>query len=422
MCHERPDTGLKVRNMEPPEKSQQHKSSNFLSDLISKASKPKSVKATYLYTSDLDRYERPHNLSEIMGLEKESLSESASETLDELEKLDTRSGSPAADYNDFKWKLTAFMHIQDIFDCRLYPVNTFLNMYHIWYFYYESKYILIESLLCGLNGFYSASNLLLRVFLEFCLLQNYYYRIVDRSESYEPLQKYFTSRIHPNWNSVLNGAFPRDSFSKPIKFRLDMHLKGLSESCAHPYHPDLSPKHDGSFVPGPSLVGIYFWYSTKTALDAVLWAYYVNFPMLFHPVDPLTKFGFRGPVGWFIDKVGGHVIRKSLPDADFKAFLDYSAKQNQVETLLDWYNSLRTLTDREILATWDNDLYGPIKHIHEGYCKQMAYVRALKESMALLPAKVNGGGDQETDLSNLFQYSKWRNIYKRLTKEKKKPE
>ena len=171
-------------------------------------------------------------------------------------------------------------------------------------------------------------------------------------------------------------------------------------------------------MPEPSLEGIYFWYTTRLALEAVLWAYYANFPMLFHPVDPVRKFGFKGPVGFFIDELGGHVIKKSLSNTEYPDFLEYTGKQDQVVSLLDYYNSLRSLSDDEILKTWSSKENGPIGNIHEGFCKQMAMLRATREFMALKPATEGLESKQVKDVLDVFSYEKWKHIYKHLTKKK----
>ena len=167
----------------------------FLETLISKAHKHE-FSVVYKRPKDISSYKQPYNLLEILGLNEKLLSETAKNTLDVFEK--SKDKEFISTYDDFKWKVTAFIDIQDIFDSPLYNTGEVLNIFHIWYFYYESKYVLIESILCGLNAFYLASNALLRLFLEFSLLQNYYYRIINNNQSYQALEQYFKTGTHPN--------------------------------------------------------------------------------------------------------------------------------------------------------------------------------------------------------------------------------
>ena len=364
--------------------------------------------------SDMSQYNRPRELLKIIGIEKDQLSKTALETIEAYQSLNQNEEEFLTHYDDFRWKITAFIYIQDIFDSPLFLTDDPLNIFHIWYFYYESKYILIESILCGLNAFYSASNALLRLFLEFSILQNYYYRITHKEQNYKALEKYFKYKTHPAWNSVLNKALPDDKFSKPIKARLDIHLKKLSQIASHPYHPQFSPKQHAGFIPEPSFQGMFFWHIISIILEAVLWAYYVNFPMMFHPVDPLKKFGFNGPVGIFIDEIGSYIVKKSLPETDYLAFLKYSKEQEQVKALLEDYHLLRSLNDKEILDTWNTADNGSIEEIPKGYCMQMAKLRTLKEVMALKPVRIEDDLDREIDVSKVFQYEKWKQLYKKI--------
>lgn len=388
--------------------------SEFQNRLLSKALGPIPLRTSYIYPRDLKSYNRPYQLLNILGLDEEILSRTAKETIKILEE--SIGSEPDQYYDDFKWKLTAFLQLQDVFDLQLHKIGQITSIFHLWYFYYESKYILIESLLCGLNGFYIASNLLLRLFLEFNLRQNYYYRLICDQRSYHQLEEYIKYAKHQNWNTVLNQCLPNDKFSKPIKFRLKTHFEFLSKASAHPYHPDLSPKQHSGFVPEPSLEGIFFWQGTRLILEAVNWVYFVNFPMLFHPVDTLKKFGFNIPVGFFIDKMIGHVIKKSMSTSDYKQFLEYSNNQESVKACLDFYNSRKNMSKNEILKSWNKQEDGKITNITEGYCKIMAKLRSMKETLSL---KIRTDDQEDSEyvdkLLKLFEFHKWKDFYKYLS-------
>lgn len=391
-------------------------SHSFLDNLILKACDPKLVTSYYSYFTEPTKLDKPYGLTKILGLEDNLLSETAKSTLGCFEK-ETEKEIVAA-YQDFKWKLLAFIQIQDILTGTLYDGEETLSFCHQWYFFYESKYILIESILCSLNGFYLAANSLLRLFLEFSLLQNYYFRRTTKERSFRTLEQYFDAGVNPSWNTIMKSCMPRDNFTKPIRKRISLHLEGLSKASAHPYHPQQSPKHSGSFAPEPSLQRVYSLHTiARIILEAALWIYYVNFPMLFHPVDILKKFGFKVPVGVFIDEFGGHIIKKSLSEDDHKHFLKYSKNSEQVSSLLDYYHSREDMTDDEIMTSWDAKDGGEIRDVIEGYCKQMANLRALKEVLALKP-----GDGSETDslepgrIFEVFNYDIWKDIYKKSKK------
>ncbi len=332
-----------------------------------------------------------------------------------IETLNILEGEKAfkAGWLDFKWKLSAFYTVQDVFDAPLYKLQDEKSLFHQWYFYYESKYLLIETIMCGLNGFTTASiDLLLRLFLEFNILQTYFYRKLKESQDYGLLENYFKNCFNPSWNTLLNQSMPPDNFCKPIKKRLDIHLKGLSESSAHPYQPVHSPKHSGSFLPEQTLERAFFFHQISMILEPVLWLYYVNFPMLLHPVDIQRKFGFNAPVGLFIDEQGGEIIKRSFSANDYKYFLDYSVKTNDYRDLMGFYTSKNDMTEEEIIATWNEKEDGSLKSIKHGHCIWMAKMRALKEGMALkLMKELPRSIDKIPDLLN---YDSWKDYYKKV--------
>lgn len=143
-----------------------------------------------------------------------------------------------------------------------------------------------------------------------------------------------------------------------------------------------------------------------------MWLYYVNFPMLLHPVDIQRKFGFNAPVGLFIDEQGGEIIKRSFSANDYKYFLDYSVKTNDYRDLMGFYTSKNDMTEEEIIATWNEKEDGSLKSIKHGHCIWMAKMRALKEGMALkLMKELPRSIDKIPDLLN---YDSWKDYYKKV--------
>lgn len=90
----------------------------FFTELMAKSTEPKVFKTSFRVASDLATLKQPDALMVILGLEETVMSEEARRTLDAFEN--SRNGpTDTADWTDFKWKLTAFIQIQDIFDARM---------------------------------------------------------------------------------------------------------------------------------------------------------------------------------------------------------------------------------------------------------------------------------------------------------------
>ncbi len=239
----------------------------FVESLVDQMLKGREFRASYhATTEDLDH--PPYSIFDCLDINRELLSPTASEALNVLE-----SGCLEAEreWSAFKWKLAAFLHIQDIFDAPLYDQADPSALFSQYYFYYESRNVLSESFLCGLNGYTIGASALLRVFIEFSLLQTYFYRLINKSRSYRCLDQYFVKSFNPSWNTVLRRALPNDDFSNTVRFRIQSHLDGLSESTLHPYHPDHSPVQHKRPNSSHSLESLYFWTLTNVTLESVLW-------------------------------------------------------------------------------------------------------------------------------------------------------
>jgi hypothetical protein len=387
----------------------------FKKKLIDAVQNPFFIPASYTSYQNIDALVTPGLLTRIIGFKNDQISDRERNVLSLIENKEH--SDICNNYSDFKWQVLAFLSVQDIFDAPLVKGHDFLSLFRQWYFYYESKYVLTEAILCGLNGFFASMGSLLRLFIEFSLLQNFFYRNIDNTLSYEVLEQYYTKGVNPNWNTIINGALPADIFTKPIKKRVQLQLKSISETCIHPYQPVFSIRKTGSNQPGPTLERIFFYTWILMTLTPVLWLYYTNFPMLFHGVDIEAKFGFNIPVGIFVEEQTTKIINKALGN-DYDTFYQYSNTHQKVKDLLDWYNGRNTLSDSQIMKTWNLEQDGPISNVKEGHGKQIAKMRALREAMIFQTTEesnkdtLSNNPNQVFDLLGSFQW--WSQRYKQL--------
>jgi hypothetical protein len=369
--------------------------SDLLHQLASELDLPRTFVASYqLPKAGLPS--RPCDLLDALGLQTADLSDMAKATLAALGQLGEQTRQS---WLDFRWKLSAFQALQDIFDCPLGPGGDLRIIFQQYYFYYESALLLAECVLAGLNGLYTASDSLLRPFLEFSLLQNYFHRL-STTGSYRAVEHYFATAHAPARATLLKGALPDDAFCRPIKFRCKTHLEGLSESTQHPYHPQMSPLQHRRTRHGHSFEGIFFWQKIHFVLDAALWVYYANFPALFHPVDVLRKFGFNTPLGILVDFNNAELVRRSLNVSDYHAFKSYAEQQETTATTLAWARERPDLSDEEIAATWAADEARP-PDLQAAYAEQVARLRAIRVALAFRAA------DESSEVPDDFIDSLW---------------
>lgn len=355
------------------------------------------------------------SLLEILSLDQSNLTDEGRKLLDYLESTPKENQTPTINYEQFKWKLLAFISIQDTFNTTIYDDDYHL-MLQQHYFYYESKYNLTECIIAGLNGLHLASKQLLRNVIEFNLLQLHFSNECKRVQSYKPFKDYLDNHIQPATTKLIYNALPNDNFCKPIKKRIQLELKNLSNQYSHAYEPGDSPKNSGVYSPGNVLESIYFWLHTSLVLDMVLWMYFVKYPMLFHPVDVVKKFGFNGPVGLFCSFSTNSIIKKALSSYDYEIFKKYAGEQEEIKDLLEYYNNSPDLTEEQIWATL-TDEREPNDTYDTCYTKAMAKMRAMFEVIGVDVRKHDAkieDFDEKIILQGIGSFSEWNKIYKKI--------
>ena len=167
----------------------------FEKKLFDAAQKPSQIPASYIYYPNIDALVTPGPLIRLIGLKNDDLSDRERNVLSLIEN--TEDSDNNKNYSDFKWRVLAFLSVQDVFDAPLAKGHDILSLFRQWYFYYESKYVLIEAILCGLNGFLASMGTLLRLFIEFNLLQNFYFRNIDNTLGYAIFRTILYQRSQP---------------------------------------------------------------------------------------------------------------------------------------------------------------------------------------------------------------------------------
>lgn len=368
-------------------------------------SRKMAFKSTYVLPGD-----DPPDLVAILGLEKNHLSDIATETLDILEN----ESEIFPDWNILKKKVSAFLTLQDVFDGTLFPPDNDQKLiFHQWYFYYEAKYILTEWVLLGLNGFSVGSASIARLFIEFCMLQNYYFRETRKHRSFAPLLNFFKKGIVPSWNSQLKYGIPSDKFCKPIRKKIDLHFKGLSANSLHPYHPSLSAKQSRTQLPEQTVFDIAVFVGLlEMILETILWVFYVNFPMLFFPVDLPKKFGFNYLTGLFVDLHEGENIKRSLTEEDYQLFRAYAKRSEEYESWFHYYDSRESMSEDQILSTWSHPDIPRPESILQGHVVLRAEMRAIMEAASL---DILGDVGLATGVEKIHpgvELGAWKKIYK----------
>lgn len=359
----------------------------------------------------------PGLLTDILGIPANRLSEDAKKSLEFLEATD-QTNIYRDEWIDFKRKLIAYREIQDVFPMQLHVDSSPMMAMRLWYFYFEADYLMKDSLLAGLHYCSASSVAILRPFLEFSVLQLYYYRVTVQSGSLKRLEDYHATERPPGWHAALKSSMPNDNFCKPIRKRVQMHLNELSNQASHPYGHTQSPRNQ-CYSPGiPNMTGLAFWRLNRLVLEAALWVYYVNFPILFKPTDVYRKFGCNRPMGRLADSVCASAVSNALDPEDLKIFSAYASDERNSNYEVEWVEGRDDLTPQELRESCDSDFSGTDDEMYPGaYVMATGKARSLRAVLSLdiegLKSKSKQKIDDAPDI-NIHDFHRWRSVYKEM--------
>lgn len=352
-------------------------------------------------------------LASILNLDSSKFSEEAKIIIDSLEN------DPDfpffEEYQSLKWKIISLITIQDVFPGTIYSDFDQETWAARTYFYYEGLHLLREYFYCGFNNYLSASEHLLRTFIEFNIKQNYFDHICYQRNSYAPLKKYFKDGISPSGIKMANAYLPNGEFAKPIKKKIQLILGKLSSSSSHAYKPIDSNRGKGKLQHEYSMDTIYFWVTLNYTINIVLWSYYLMYPTLFKPREIIRKFGFNYPMGAFIETFQNASIKHSLSPQDYKTFEKYALDSEIISDLDAFYELQPDLTNEQILSSWTDE--NSLNDINSGYIYLVAKYRAINELLAVrCTFDLDTPNDEKLEklMKDIVEYDWWKKNYKQF--------
>lgn len=350
-------------------------------------------------------------LTTILNLDLSKISEEGKLVIDILEndlEFPYRSN-----YHQLKFNLLALCGVQDIF------TGTFYNDYTIEafaaqnYFYYEGLSLIREYFYAGFNNLLKASDHLVRTILEFNIRHCFFYWKCEENHSSKPVIEYLKTGICPSNQVMINKFFPKDSFCKPIKSKIQTLIQSLSNNSSHAFNPENSIRSNGKMHFEYTVDSLLFWLNLNHVLSAILWAYYISYPMLLHPKNAVAKFGFNPPLGLFSSYNHFMIFKQTLAEDDLNEFINYTSNQQIVKDLNDYYENLPTLTDAEMKKTLKEEDTPFPENDFNGYVMVIAKMRATREVLA---NRCTMNDDNATDqypniLTDYSKYSFWKKNY-----------
>jgi hypothetical protein len=322
------------------------------------------------------------SLRHVWDIENAELSANGENILKRIES----SGDPIrAVYHDVCWHGQALLEFQDLQLLPLpksgpFPLNTS-------FLFCESLNVLRQVLLCGLNGQVHAALAALRSSLEAFVCHYWWRRRLLPSDDYEPFYDWLLgSEPLRNFARILTDTL--NELERPPHVFVFDELKTIySLLCSYAHKPLLDEaiiRVRGGNTPGSNDSETFYWLgilqkTQRCMVDVAV----LSTPLALFPVDLYRKFGFKVPLGVFLDLYSGHAVEQALGHTAFAAYQKHFENLDPPSGYVAWYNGLPDLSDEELLATWDEEApndrpeYSAKDKIALRVCQMKAKMRAM---------------------------------------------
>jgi hypothetical protein len=230
----------------------------------------------------------------------------------------------------------------------------FIEMQH--HAYFEATLALGDCIAAGVAGYPRPALATLRSFVESSLAEIYVHGD-DSGRRLWAYLRYLGGNGHrPRYRQMLDAIFAEPRFASIASFRGAIEaLYGSVSSGAHVQTPDeaLLLMRDANRV-GATYPELVFWVSfLSIAVHRMLTLLVVRFPMTLFPVDVRRRFAFGGPMGLLSDSTTSASIRDGLGSRHADALRSLLRSDQEVRSLLEYYESQPELTDQEIQEDWE---------------------------------------------------------------------
>jgi len=293
------------------------------------------------------------SLTEVWNIEEPELSPIGVKALG---LLDSKEFAHQQLREEAAWEGQALLEFQDLQDLTLPKEGPFFNVN---YLFFEALSALRESIVSGLNGQLHAAFAVLRSAVELFTFHYWWKKRLQNTDTYKEFYDWlFGQRKSAPFANVVNESF--QMIDLPERELKKEELKKIySKLCSYAHKPLIDEAITtirGGNRPSANPGVLEYWlrivHSTQRCLLDLSIS---NGPQSLFPVQLLRKFGFNPPVGLFFDHSNYLSIEQALGADSVVTYRRHYERKDPPSALLDWFNSLKDLSDEEILASWENE-------------------------------------------------------------------
>lgn len=300
----------------------------------------------------------------------------------------------AEQVRELTWGVRAYHQFQDILPIflDLEPMDQETCLLNRHYCYYESVVYLRESVVSSLNGSALAGLALLRPFLELSLSELYWHLRCSATD-YAPYYQWLSgTKEKPPFKQIVDTVFSSLRKEHPGLMRMEGVYKTIRNIyrslCSHNH----SPKLDESLTARAGGLGeisyeniLTYTLMANLLLRQVVFTYLLCYPMMLFPVEGVTKWGFSGPVGLFVDPRTAGIVEHYLGTRSANNLRDQLKDNPSVRDLLAYYHAFPDLTQEQIDESW-------ARHVENSGYPKLPGTTDLRERLTLAKSQLRALG------------------------------
>jgi hypothetical protein len=269
-------------------------------------------------------------------------------------------GSPelTETYVETAWLLQALLEFQDLQEITITLATPLPN--NSKYFFFEALSAMREVVVTGCNGSFHASLALLRTFIELILFHFWWQ---DRLNRDDKAWLTFHAWVRGEWTSPPLRSVLRDVYTglrrapnAAEQAELEHYYKIL---CSYAHKPLIREsltylKGNNARVASPTVLG--FWLRVLNGVAKIIVDLMIaEKPMSLFPVQPYQKFGFNYPIGLYFDQFNSVPLMHALGEPKLTDYRTFYGALPEVEDLLSYFNGQQSMSDDQILQTWNKN-------------------------------------------------------------------
>lgn len=305
------------------------------------------------YSAFISESQTSHNFKNALFIHEYELNELGNSTLQLLSEH-----KQLADIHiRTSWLVQAIWEFQDLQGGQVFLDDVWLKQ---GYCFFEAINTLRETILSGVNSFYHVSISGLRSSFELMILHLYWESKKDQKNNLNQFKQWINgTEKKPAFSNLVTHI--TGLYNKPEDWELKKKIMDVYKKlCSYAHTPILGESFTHIKNTNSSILNsesLKYWLELlEDTLASMLHLLIMVYPISLFPVNIVRKFGFNPPIGVFFDRYNSYSLQHALGLDHWDKYRAWFYANNQnIESLLDWYNSCSDLSLEQIKESWNRE-------------------------------------------------------------------